>query len=325
MVSYFKELEDPNDYYLNLINTRSYCRNDVDLKVLPLEFFEKYSYLFSKIKNLDLLFEINDTVKKLYMNSDVDCLDIPLEWEYSFYINGYGLDETNLSKNGIDKINYLKEEYSSRYKNDNFIDDFEIYFMAIYDYFLCSDKGITSSKNSVYKYISSAKTIAKYQDKLSKDDEKLFDEALEYIKNYKIKIPHKEFKSVRMYLPNSWYITPYNHLYNTMGINGHKEANLIYPFYYSIIRDDDVANPYSFLNDVRRILEQGCVDKTTFGHYTNLKYDFCAIYSENYFELNSIEKMKYRIYDKKTYNPKIVKLVEVLEVLKQDCFHFFII
>lgn len=42
MVNYFKELENPNGYYLDLINTRLYGRDDIDLKILPLDFFKKY-------------------------------------------------------------------------------------------------------------------------------------------------------------------------------------------------------------------------------------------------------------------------------------------
>lgn len=39
MVRYFKELEDPNNYYLDLINTRLYSETNIDLKILPSEFF----------------------------------------------------------------------------------------------------------------------------------------------------------------------------------------------------------------------------------------------------------------------------------------------
>lgn len=323
MVRYFKELENPNDYYLDLINTRLYRKTDIDLEVLPLEFFEKYNHLFLKIENFDLLFEINHKRKKLYLNSDIDCSDIPLEWAYSSFINGHGLEDTNLSKNGIDKMNYLKREYSKKYKGKNFGDDFEKYFMAIYDQFLYSDNGINCSKDCIFNYLSSAKIMAKYQNKLSKDDEMLFDDALNYIRNYKIEIPHKNFEPIRIYLPNSWYITPYNHLYNTMGADGHKEANLIYPFYYSIIRDDEVCNPYVLLEHAKRILEQGFIDKVAFDHYTNLIYDFSTIYPENYYHFTDLEKMRYRMLHKKTYNPRIVKLIAGIESAHAGLFSFF--
>lgn len=321
MVKYFKELENPNSYYLDLINTRLYNKTDIDLRTLPLEFFEKYNQLFLKIEKYDLLYEINKKEKKLYLD---DCLDIDLEWAYSSFVNGHGLEDTHLSKNGIDKINSLKREYSKRYTGIDFIEDFEIYFMAIYDQFLHSDNGIMKcSKNRVYDYLSSAKIMAKYQDKLSKDDEILFDDALDYIKKYKVEIPHKDFEPVRMYLPNSWYITPYNHLYNTMGPNGHKEANLIYPLYYRVIRDDNVFNPYGYLQNVKKILEQGFIDKATFDHYTNLIYDFSTIYPENYYNFTKLNKIRYNAMHKRTYNPKIVKLVAGIESAHAGLFSFF--
>lgn len=323
MVRYFKEIENPNDYYLDLIDTRLYGKTDIDLKVLPLEFFKKYDHLFFKIENFDLLFEINHKRKKLYLNSDIDCSDVPLNWIYISFINGMELDNFNLSKNGIDKMNYFKREYSKKYKGQNFANDFEEYFMAIYSQFLYSDNVINCSKNCIFNYLSSAKTMARYQNKLSKDDEVLFDDALNYIRNYKIEIPHKNFEPIRIYLPNSWYITPYNHLYNTMGPDGHKEANLIYPFYYSIIRDDEVCNPYCFLESAKRSLEQGFIDKSAFDDYTNLIYDFSTIYPESYYNLGDLEKFRYRSLYKKTYDSRIVKLIAGIESAQAGLFSFF--
>lgn len=325
MVSYFKELENPNDYYLDLMNTRLCCGSGIDLKELNLSFFEKYARLFILIKNLDLLFENSSKEKKLYLNPDMDDSDImPLEWVYSSFINDdFELDCTNFSKNGIEKMKELKKEYSNRYSKNDFTTDFYEYFIAIYDQFIYSDNGITCSKKSIFNYLSSAKIMAKYQDKLSKEEEMLFDEALMYIRDYKIQISHKDFEPVTMYLPNSWYITPYNHLYNTMGPDGHKEANLIYPLYYSIFRDDHVMNPYDYLNGAKKILKQGFVDKNTFDIYTNLAYDFSTVLPESYYQLSDLEKMKYRILHKKTYNPKIVNLIAGIKSAQAGLFSFF--
>lgn len=323
MVSYFKELENPSGYYLELVNTKLYEKNDIDLKVLPFDFFRKYSRLFHLIKDFDLLFEFRNKEKKLYLSSDVDCSDIPLEWGYSSFINGYGLDDVGLSKNGIDKMLFLKNEYCNRYKSNNFVDDFESYFIAIFEQFFYSDNGIDCSKKGIFNYLSSAKIMARYQDKLSKTDEILFDDALNYIKNFKFEISHCDFESVTMYLPNSWYITPYNHLYNTMGMDGHKEANLIYPLYYSIVRDDNVLNPYDYLNSAKMILERGYVDKVTYDHYTNLMYDFSTVYPDFYYQLNDLQKMKYRMMYKKTYNAKIVKLIAGIKSAHAGLFSFF--
>lgn len=323
MVRYFEELENPDNYYLDLINTRLYYEKDIDLEVLPLSFFEKYSQLFLKIKKYDLLFENNNKERKLYINSDIDCSDIDFGWIYCSFANGFGLDDANLSKNGVEKMNDLKTEYSNRYIGDNFWDDFQWYFIAILDQFSYSDNGITCSKKCIFNYLSSAKTMAKYQDKLGKDDKILFDEALNYIRNYRIEISRKDFEPVRMYLPNSWYITPYNHLYNTMGPNGHKEANLIYPLYYRTIRDDDVLNPYDILKNAKKILENGYVNKIDFDHNTNLIYDFISIYPEFYYELDNSDKLRYNMLEKKTYNPKIVKLIAGIRSAHAGLYTFF--
>lgn len=323
MISYFKELENPNGYYIDFNNSGLYEKKDLDLKTLPLTFFEKYIQLFRKIEKYDLLFEKDSKEKKLYLKPNSSCSDIPLEWIYNSFINGHGLDYMNLSENGIEKLYFLKREYSNRYKKSDFMTDFEEYFMAIYDFFVYSEKVIDCSKKSVFNYLLSAKTMAKYQDKLTKDDEKLFDEALDYIRNYKIVIPHNDFKSLRMYLPNAWYITPYNHLYNTMGTNGHKEANLIYPFYHSIIRDDNIYSFSDYLKEAKTTLEKGYVDKITFDYYTHLHYNFGSFYPKFYFQLDDIKKVEYQMTYHKTYNSKIVKLIAGIQSAHAGLFAFF--
>ena len=40
MIRYFKELEEPNEFYLDLINTGIKSNHGIDLEVLPLSFFE---------------------------------------------------------------------------------------------------------------------------------------------------------------------------------------------------------------------------------------------------------------------------------------------
>lgn len=326
MVSFFRELENPNGYYIDFNDISSCNKKEVNLEILPITFFEKYSYLFKKIEEYDLLFEKNNNGKKLYLNSNFNYPDVPLEWLYGSFIDGRSLnslDGMNLSKNGIEKMYFLKEEYSDRYNGNDFVSDFLEYFMAIYDYFIYFEKLIDCSKEAIFRYLTATKTMAKYQDKLTKNDEVLFDEALTYIRNYKIEISNNDHKTFRMYLPNSWYITPYNHLYNSMGVNGHKEASLIYPFYYSIVRDDNVYNFSSYLKEAKMTLKNGFVDKTTFEHYTNLHFDFSSFYPEYYFYLNDIDKSKYRCTDHKTYNPKIVMLIAGIQSAHAGLYSFF--
>ena len=68
MIKYFKELEKPNDQYLDLINERIRDQKSIDLPNLPLEFFIKYQNLFEQIKSWNLLLE--DKEKKLYFDPE---------------------------------------------------------------------------------------------------------------------------------------------------------------------------------------------------------------------------------------------------------------
>lgn len=322
MVRYFKELEEPNDQYLDLIYHNMFLKKTINIETLPLDFFLKYKKLFDKIKSIDLLFENNSQVKKLYLNPDERDEDIYFDWICFCFLNDLELTGTGLSKNGIDKIYYLKNEYSNRYEGSNFNEDFEKYFMAIYAQFNCSDNGFKSSKNSVFNFITSARVMAKCQNKINEYDEQLFNDALNYIRGYKVEIPYKPFEPIKMDLPNSWYITPYNHLYNSMGKHGHKEANLIYP-YNSIVREDQVIEPYRYLKCVRETLERGYIDKVSFDNYTNLIYDFISIYPDHYYQLNDLEKTRYRIMHRRTYNPQIVKLIVGIESAQAGLYDFF--
>lgn len=202
-------------------------------------------------------------------------------------------------------------------------EDFSNYFITIYDHFNYSDNVIQCSKQSIINYLVSVKKMAKFQNKFDKETEKLYEDALDYLKNYKIKIFSSTDKSIKMELPNAWYITPYNHLYNTMGPGGHKEVNLIYPFYYSIVRDDKIKDPLDYLKEIRKTMEEGWIDMNAFHSYTNLIYSFSTIYPEQYYELDDLEKSTYNFLDKRTYNPRIVQLIIGIKSAHAGLFSFF--
>ena len=268
---------------------------------------------------------LEDKEKKLYFDPESSYYDMSLEWQYLLYI--HDMNPTNgLSKNGISKM----EELEIKFYNDCMKvifpfnkEDFQDYFMIIYDQLNYSDNVIRCSKNNIENYLISAKKMAKFQNKFDKETEKLFEDALDYLENYKVKIFSFVSKSVKMYLPNAWYITPYNHLYNTMGPDGHKEANLIYPFEYSIIRDDQIQNPTIYLKDIRFIMKEGWININAFSTYTNLIYSFSTIYPEQYYELDDMKKIIYNFLHKRTYNPRIVQLIVGIESAHAGLFNFF--
>ena len=108
-----------------------------------------------------------------------------------------------------------------------------------------------------------------------------------------------------------------------MGPGGHKEANLIYPFYYSIVRDDKIKDPLDYLKEIRKTMEEGWIDMNVFHSYTHLIYSFSTIYPERYYELDDLEKSTYNFLDKRTYNPRIVQLIIGIKSAHAGLFSFF--
>ncbi len=277
-----------------------------------------------------MLNENNNKEEKLYIEDIEPKLfmeDTSLKL-YSFKFINYFIDNycsIPLSNNGVEKIDKLINDYINKNNGIDLIDfkNVKRYFIAILNYFYYSNMCLTCSKDVILTYIFSSKIMAKFQEKLSIEDEKLFDEVLQYIRNYNVKIPCKDFEPVKMHLPNSWYITPYNHLYNTMGKDGHKQANLIYPLYYSIIRNDNISNPVKIYEYLKETLERGWINKSDFDKYTNSIYDFMAIYPDYYYTLNSFDEHQYRTISKRTYNPKIVGLITGIESAQAGLYSFF--
>ena len=66
MIKYFKELEQPNNQYLDLINTRIYNKK-IELDNLPSSFFIQFQELFNIINNYDLLYTFNNPQKRIYL------------------------------------------------------------------------------------------------------------------------------------------------------------------------------------------------------------------------------------------------------------------
>ena len=76
MVNYFKELEKPSEYYIDFNSFDSCKQTYIDLKILPFEFFEKYSHLFKMIKEYDLLFEKNKEKFRILLRDNRIILEI---------------------------------------------------------------------------------------------------------------------------------------------------------------------------------------------------------------------------------------------------------
>ena len=287
MVKYFIELEEPNKQHLNLIEEVYY--RPIDIDNLPKEFFIKYKDLFNRIKSYDLLHDNNNKEKKMYTR------DLPKYTEEQIDFGDYvpSIDEfvydafmtskifcseelPGISKHGMIKLIELKKEYESKYKGNTLIKDFEPYFFAIIDYFECVDNIILSKKENIYKYLNSSKIILEKQNRLNKKDLKEFNEALDYLKKHKIVIQYEPNKPIKVELPNAWFITPFNHLYNCFGPEGHKQANLIYPL-NEIYKYDLIEDYRKYLLNIEEILKKGYITEFDYFNYIHWVYRIPSI------------------------------------------------
>ncbi len=94
-----------------------------------------------------------------------------------------------------------------------------------------------------------------------------------------VKIPPKSDRVIVEW-PNSWYITPNGYLYNTGGAGGHKEGNLVYPFYYDIcnlLKQNKRVPDKNHYNHIRDILKRGYVTYGEFQYYSHLMYRFPTV------------------------------------------------
>lgn len=322
MIKYFKELEDRDSQYLQLIEESRFKNNNIRVDFLPLDFYEKYENLFSILLNLDVLFikTLDNNQQQTFLNDDFyDGYDF--DYFYSSYINDKEDISMFLTSKGKNRMNFLVKLFNENYKDSEYLYE---YISAILDlFFISRSKEIYWNKYKVRNYLSSTLTIAKYQNRLPVHIESLMQQALIEIDKYEFEIPIKQYTSINLNLPNCWYITPYKHLYNSMGANGHKEANLIYPFYYTILRDNQNPSPLPYLKSIRKLKQNGFITSNEYEEYLNLKYDFPCIYPDSYYNLDSLNKVIYRHTNKKSYNPKLVNLIIGIESAHAGIYEFF--
>lgn len=335
MIKYFKELENPSSHYLVLIDNRDRSVR-LEVKNIPLDFFAKHKKIFARIEELDLLHEKKDKQFKLYNNrpqhilNDLDELvinDFPLEFIYDYDICNnkhifFQDGNEEFTNHALIKIFELRNEYLKLYQGTDFDKDFFKYFLVIVEMFTYKDELLKGDKTSIYNYLKCAKIILKFQNRLTNEDELLFNNALDDLSKLKTKIESKPIP-IDYYLPNEWFITPFGHLYNSMGPYSHKEANLWYPLYYSIYRDDTIEDFSCYLKSLNYYLEKGYTSVTDYNHYLNTRYDFPCIYEDEYYDLKPNEKLSYNLFEKKSYNPTLLKLMVGFKSAHAGLFAFF--
>ncbi len=322
MIKYFEELENRENQYLSLIDESRFKNNNIDISSLPLEFYQKYSHLFSILLDLDVLYTkaLDNNQPQLFLNDDL-YNGYDYSWFYSFYINDEDDINDYLTIKGKNRMDFLVYLFNKNYKNSDYLYQ---YISAILDlFFIDKNRRICWNKDKVKLYLSSTMIIAKYQNRLSKNVERLIQQALNEIEKFEFESPIKPYNPVNFNLPNCWYITPYKHLYNSMGADGHKKANLLYPFYYTILRDSQTPNPFPYLKSILKLNQNEFITSTEYEGYLNLKYDFPCIYPDFYYNLDSLDKIIYKHTKKRSYNPKLVNLIIGIESAHVGIYAFF--
>ena len=309
MIKYFKELEDIDKQYLCLIERNLLKSESIDQENLPISFYEKYSSFFNTIEELDPLYDklFNKNIKLVdadklyndYFNFDMLIASIMNN------INDYS--EYGMSDSGKIRIDYMIKQFKDNYNGEyDYYDELKNYIEEAIR--LMTATNIVSNKSGLKEYLKSVYVLLENQNKLTDELRQEFQNIRKELKEYRFKIEKKEFKPRDMKLPNSWFITPYNHLYNSMGNDGHKESNLEYP-YYSVHRDKLVYNPKSFLNEIKEIEKNRYINEIDYKHYLNLIYDFPIVYPDSYYNMSGENKKSYRELYKKSYNPKLINLI----------------
>ena len=374
MVNYFKELENPNDNYLDLVWTYSDYNSyeakhripeRIDLPILD-EYLDKIIVLINKIKSYDLLNDNHLEVKPIYLDDSRETWDYNML--YYAYINYHDTSVSNLTEYGVDLLNCIKYSYEKNYKGLDFVHDFERYYYTFMDYLKFHthfepiydefsgeivgsrlDSGILKDKYDIKEYLFLSYKMAKYQNKITEDDKKLFGDVFNYFENNKFIFKKKDYVHYKYHIPNAWYITPFGHLYNSAG--GHGVATLMHPWIKlcadyenrkinktsSAINFNEVESPfeisyekyrelknsdkldvdlsvfidcgYDNLLEAKEALENGYITYSDWHHYVHLIPSFASIKPLEYENMSEEDKGWYDWMGRRTYNPKIVKYV----------------
>lgn len=307
MIKYFKELENRDNQSLQLIEER-FKNNNIRVNFLPLEFYQKYGKLFSILSDLDVLF-----IKTLDNNQPQSFLNDELSDGYDFarlfasYVNKDEDIDMYLTLKGKNRIDFLMNLLNA---NNNNLEDLSLYLLAILDLmFIHRNGNIYENREQVRKYLSSTLTIAKYQNRLPKQVEKSIQEALSEIDKFEFEIP-KTTEMVNLKLPNTWYITPNKHLYNEMGSDSHQGTKLI-PLFRKILKKNDIQSPQSYLKETIKSEQNGFIIQQEYEEYLNFKYDFACFHYD------------YNCFNKRSYNPKLVTLVNGVKSAYAGFYDFF--
>ncbi|HPF83465.1 MAG TPA: hypothetical protein PLV83_04810 [Bacilli bacterium] len=235
MYKYFKELENPNDFYIYLKKIDYINKNEYYIKNIPLDGINIDKVLIKELEFIRMLI--------LGMNKKISKYNMTYE-EYMRFYDFFTLRDEN--------ANYYLDNHSLNLNTTDLRHILQMYSILsnpLIDFFPEYKERISKIKQDILKIIK------QIEEKSTIIIEKKAE--LKYI------------------LPNAWFITPYGYLYNTGGENGHKEGNLIYPFHNLIkqaLYNNKLVPETNTLEKINSILKRGYVTQLEFDYYAHLIY-----------------------------------------------------
>ena len=270
-----------------------------------------------------------------------------------YHIQNFNISNLSLSKEIFDGINFI-EKLSSGIK-ESLVGNISYEKMDIFYSFIShrdEDCCYNDLKNKIdidiqdlYSLLYCSIDLANYLiDVVPTFEEKLINiitdlkKSLNNIKEKtSIQLPDK--KEYKYDFPNAWFITKNGYLYNTG--TGHKDGNLVYPFYYTIeplLKNNKNILNYNYLEEINLILKRGYVTQFEFQNYANYYPQLPTIMtSEVELEREKQRKLVGISYDdykkipkdklptpERSYQKNIITLIIGYLAAKQDLFNSFV-
>lgn len=315
MIKYFNEINSLDQYYLKLIDYNSSKNRKLYNNSLPDDYYIKNMHLFITIDEMDLLYD-NKFGKTALIDNKV--FDYKFDDFFSNYVNEknhFNYKKYGMTEEGIRRLEFLINDFNDNYNKPKYCYEYYIEFeeyMKSIVYLFYLDREIlnrTNNRELLNLYLNKVLIVAEYQEKLCSSVKNDIESSINEIDKYNFEIPLDEYESIDYKLPNCWYITPFNHLYNAMGTDTHKEANLAYPYYYHYLQFGINPNYKIFLHYIDEIRKNKYIDKDQFKEYLNLIYDFPCVYPKEYYDLSGDSKDDYDNHKKRSHDKDLINIV----------------
>lgn len=221
MPKYYNELDRQANCGLPFVDCLGFGKK-VKYEFIPLEYIDKYSDIIKLLRKIDEMIRFMNVcdVELLFRKKTTECINYAQSQEaftnYEFLL----ISKAMLC--GIDSIVSMSEEERHNYLDGHI---YETYLPSI-DEIMRKDKEL---EYQLKFYCFALQALLYYYPELENTHRELFVKMENAIKEINPVIHFEKFTqfSANVMVPDSWYITPYGHLYNSPGKKGHKDANLV--------------------------------------------------------------------------------------------------